>query len=121
MKTKRQEPASQSNGVAVIQRRALLQGAAALACGAAGPGVVSAALPAPALGQASQSATPVIARDGDAVATTHTGRVAGYIRNGIFTFKGIPYADTCAGPNRFMPPVSPRLGNVCAGHANTAM
>jgi para-nitrobenzyl esterase len=108
MKTKRQEPASQSNGVAVIQRRALLQGAAALACGAAAPGVVSAALPAPALGQASQSATPVIARDGDAVATTHTGRVAGYIRNGIFTFKGIPYADTCAGPNRFMPPVKPK-------------
>jgi para-nitrobenzyl esterase len=100
-------PASSSKGVPVVQRRALLQGAAALACGAAAPGV-SGALAAPARVQAAQSAAPLIARDGDAVVATRAGRVAGYIRNGIFTFKGIPYADDCAGPNRFMPPVKPK-------------
>jgi para-nitrobenzyl esterase len=33
--------------------------------------------------------------------------VRGYTRNGIYTFKGMPYADTTAGQNRFMPPVKP--------------
>jgi para-nitrobenzyl esterase len=105
MKTKQFMPARSSKGVPVVQRRALLQGAAALACAAAAPRV-SGALAAPARVQASQSAASLIARDGDAVAATRAGRVAGYIRNGIFTFKGIPYADNSAGPNRFMPPVA---------------
>src|SRR5271168_1122180 len=108
MKTERLISARRSKGVPVIQRRALLQGAAALACGAAAPAAVSGALAAPARVQVSQSAAPLIARDGDAVAATRAGRVAGYIRGGIFTFKGIPYADNCAGPNRFMPPVKPK-------------
>jgi para-nitrobenzyl esterase len=108
MKSKRLMPAPSLKGVPVVQRRALLKGAAALACGAAAPGVVSGATSAPARGQASQGAAPVIARDGDAVAATRTGRVAGYIHRGIVTFKGIPYADNSAGPNRFMPPVKPK-------------
>jgi para-nitrobenzyl esterase len=108
MKTKRPMPAPSLKGVPVVQRRALLKGAAALACGAAAPGVVPGATSAPASGHASQGAAPVIARDGDAVAATRAGRVAGYIRRGIFTFKGIPYADNSAGPNRFMPPVKPK-------------
>jgi para-nitrobenzyl esterase len=98
---------ARSKGAAVLPRRALLQGAAALACGAATPGV-SSALAAPPPVQASQSAAPLTARDGDAVAATRAGRVAGYLRNGIYTFKGIPYADNTAGPNRFMPPVAPK-------------
>ena len=108
MRTKQPKSAGKTNGSPVVQRRALLQGAAALACGAAAPQVVSGARAAPARVQTSPSAAPLIARDGDAVAATQTGRVAGYIRNGIFTFKGIPYADTSAGANRFMPPVKPR-------------
>ncbi len=88
------------------ERRALLRGAAALACGAAAPG--SAALAAPARVQASQNAAQLIAQDGEAVAVTHAGRVAGYSRNGIFAFKGIRYADNSAGPNRFMPPMAPK-------------
>jgi para-nitrobenzyl esterase len=102
------QAAKRSTGVPVVQRRALLKGAAALACGAAAPGAVSGARAAPAHVQNSQGAAPLIARDGDAVATTRAGTVAGYIRRGIFTFKGIPYADTCAGPNRFMPPLKPK-------------
>jgi para-nitrobenzyl esterase len=101
-------PAPSLKDVPVVERRALLKGAAALACGAAAPGVVSGATSAPLRDQAAPSASPVIARDGDAVAATRAGRVAGYVRRGIFTFKGIPYADDSTGPNRFMPPVKPK-------------
>lgn len=107
MKIKRLTTRPSSKGVPSVRRRALLQGAAALACGAAGPGSVSKALPAPAAVRA-RSESPLIAQDGEAVASTRAGRVAGYIRRGIFTFKGIPYADNSAGPNRFMPPVKPK-------------
>jgi para-nitrobenzyl esterase len=37
--------------------------------------------------------------------TITTGRVRGFIRNGVYTFKGIPYAEPTGGANRFMPPV----------------
>jgi para-nitrobenzyl esterase len=50
----------------------------------------------------------VTARGGLAVVETDSGKVAGYIRNGIFTFKGIPYADSTEGVNRFMPPRKPK-------------
>ena len=35
-----------------------------------------------------------------AVTNTESGKVRGYIHNGIFTYKGIPYAQA----ERFMPP-----------------
>ncbi|WP_418825719.1 carboxylesterase/lipase family protein [Phocaeicola sp.] len=38
-----------------------------------------------------------------AVTSTQYGKVAGYLENNIFTFKGIPYAKA----ERFMPPVAP--------------
>jgi para-nitrobenzyl esterase len=107
MKNIRLTSKSSSKSVAAAQRRALLQGAAALACGAAAPGIVSGALAA-APARREQNSTPLIALDGEAVAATHAGRVAGYIRRGIFTFKGIPYADDTAGANRFMPPAKPK-------------
>lgn len=43
-----------------------------------------------------------------AVAVTETGKVRGYIRNGVFTYKGIPYGANTAGSNRFMPPQKPK-------------
>jgi para-nitrobenzyl esterase len=107
MKTNKLMPGSQARGVAV-QRRALLQGAAALACGAAASSTVYGAPTASAREQSSPGAAPLIARDGAAIAATRAGRVAGYVRREIFTFKGIPYADNSAGPNRFMPPVRPK-------------
>ena len=51
------------------------------------------------------STLSIQARDDDAVVATSAGKVAGYIRKGIFTFKGIPYGDTTEGANRFLPPV----------------
>jgi len=39
-----------------------------------------------------------------AVANTESGKVRGYIHNGIFTYKGIPYATA----ERFMPPEKPK-------------
>src|SRR5580658_7462610 len=94
-----------SNGDPAMQRRALLKGAAAIACGAAGAGAIAGAPIEPAQVKTAQSAAPLIAGSGEAIAVTRTGRVAGYLRRGIFTFKGIPYADSCAGLNRFMPPL----------------
>lgn len=46
----------------------------------------------------------ISASDTDPVVDTTAGKVRGYVRRGIFTFKGIPYADTTAGANRFVPP-----------------
>ena len=50
----------------------------------------------------------VVARNDSAVVDTSAGKVAGYIRNGIVAFKGIPYGDTTEGANRFMPPAKPK-------------
>jgi hypothetical protein len=54
---------------------------------------------------AGRSTASIIAAKGVAVVATEYGSVAGYIHDGMFTFKGIPYADSTAGANRFMPPV----------------
>jgi para-nitrobenzyl esterase len=50
----------------------------------------------------------VVALDGRAIVRTESGPVAGYIHRGIYTFKGIPYADTTEGDHRFMPPMKPK-------------
>ena len=50
----------------------------------------------------------MIARDESPIVATSAGKVAGYVRKGIFTFKGIPYGDTTEGANRFVPPAKPK-------------
>lgn len=46
---------------------------------------------------------PVIASASDAIVSTQSGLIAGYIDDGICVFKGVPFAKA----ERFMPPVSP--------------
>ena len=61
-------------------------------------------LPLLAVGQASKPATsPVMAGKDIAIAQTESGKVKGYVHNGTFTFKGIPYAKA----ERFMAPTKP--------------
>lgn len=87
----------------LMERRTLLKSAAALAVG----GAVNTVLPAKAQAEAPpapEAGQMVVASATDAIVETKSGKVAGYIRKGIFTFKGIPYSDTTEGANRFMPP-----------------
>jgi para-nitrobenzyl esterase len=57
-----------------------------------------------------QSATKpsIVASDRNASVETTAGKVRGYTRNAIQTFKGIPYASTTEGAGRFVPPAKPK-------------
>jgi para-nitrobenzyl esterase len=46
----------------------------------------------------------IIVSDKNAIVETRSGKVRGYTHQGIYTFKGIPYAGTTANEFRFMPP-----------------
>ena len=94
-------------------RREALKGGAVLVGGSA----VVAALPAAAHAATDSYGGPntsrsksdsIVAKKGEAIVDTAYGKIAGYIHNGIYTFKGIPYGDTTAGENRFMPPRRPQ-------------
>jgi para-nitrobenzyl esterase len=93
--------AKAETGRAALDRRNLLKGGV-LAAGAS-------ALASPAsAASASRRGDAVVARADTAVVEIATGKIAGYIRNGIFTFKGLPYGDTTEGANRFRPPQKPK-------------
>ena len=83
-------------------RREFLSGAAQLAGVSA---AAAAGVPGVALGAVRESAgKSAITTPANAIVETSAGKVRGYVRNGIFTFKGIPYAGTTAGDARFLPP-----------------
>ncbi|HEX2584877.1 MAG TPA: carboxylesterase family protein, partial [Steroidobacteraceae bacterium] len=42
-----------------------------------------------------------------AIAKTQFGKVRGYLDGGVFTFKGVPYGQTTAGENRWLPAKDP--------------
>jgi para-nitrobenzyl esterase len=112
-----------------IGRRALIRNAAALA----GVGLASSAttVTVEAAPKATTSWEPplIVASSSKPVVETSAGKVRGYVARGILTFKGIPYAGSTAGANRFMPPAklqpwtgvrsSMYYGQVCPQGART--
>jgi para-nitrobenzyl esterase len=82
-------------------RRALLKGAA-FAVGAAAPMLAGASAE-----PAAPNGSPVVAKDGVAIAEIQSGKIAGAVFRGIYSFKGIPYGADAGGENRFQPPQRP--------------
>ncbi|PZR33350.1 carboxylesterase/lipase family protein [Caulobacter segnis] len=83
-----------------VGRRSVLAGAGLIAgAQAVGGSSAEAAIPARRSELAAGAAV--------AQASTTAGRVAGYVRGGIFAFKGVPYGGPTGGENRFMPPRPP--------------
>ena len=98
-----------------VGRRELFRGAATLVGGAAAcallpdaPGTEMRAAAAQAPAAAGSSSPIVIASSSGAVVETNSGKVRGYVRNGISAFKGIPYGAPTDGNARFMPPAKPK-------------
>lgn len=97
----------------VVDRRNWMKQAATLAGGSAA-GVALAGTgcamgpSAPAVTRAAAGAGTIETPEAAVVATS-AGRIRGFVHDGVFVFKGIPYGETTAGENRFMrpKPVSP--------------
>jgi para-nitrobenzyl esterase len=95
-------------------RRAMLKGAAAAIIGGcslpaltAAGGLSDAAKSSP-NGKRADELNSIKAAAGTAEVVTESGAASGYVRKGIFTFKGIPYAASTEGDRRFLPPVKPK-------------
>jgi para-nitrobenzyl esterase len=49
----------------------------------------------------------IVSTPDSAIVETTAGKIRGFVRDGIFAFKGVPYADDTGGKNRFMAPAKP--------------
>lgn len=88
-------------------RRDWLKHSATLVGGAAAAAGAGLSAQGPAAPAAPASSRTVIAPSARNIVETTAGRVRGYVRDGILTFKGMPYAATTAGAGRFMAPRTP--------------
>lgn len=89
-----------------INRRTLMKGAATLLGGVAASTLLPSEIQASTARKSSDTGcgTSISASANTAIVETTAGKVRGYVRNGIFTYKGIPYAAPVSGEARFMPP-----------------
>ena len=93
-----------------VSRRELIKGTAVVAAGTA-----ASAFATPVAAAEEQTGTkPYTARPTLITASvqknvveTDSGKVFGYVKDGVVSFRGIPYGASTAGKNRFMPPVKP--------------
>lgn len=92
-----------------VSRRALMKGATVLAGTAAsyGLGMGSTAEARAAPTQYVERSTTIVASPNKNVVETDSGKIFGYSRDGVITFKGIPYGASTEGKGRFMPPSKP--------------
>lgn len=90
------------NGLVLDRRRALLASALAGA-GLSLPLGAAQAAPSGAARGAGTCSTP-----SSAVAKTQYGPVRGYVSDGVFTFKGVPYGDDTGGEHRWLPAKPPK-------------
>jgi para-nitrobenzyl esterase len=87
-------------------RREFISGATRVA-GVSAIAAIAGGVPGVACGAVRESAGKSgITTPASAIVETAAGKVRGYVRNGIVTFKGIPYAGTTAGEARFLPPAT---------------
>jgi para-nitrobenzyl esterase len=91
-----------------FDRRRLLTGAAALAGGTAVLSLAGTGCSSSTAEAGGEAGTVITASDHGAVVETTAGKVRGFTRNGIQTYKGIPYAASTAGPGRFLAPSKPQ-------------
>jgi para-nitrobenzyl esterase len=95
-------------------RRAVLKGAAAAIIGGCSlpaltaAGGIADAAKSSANAKRADEVNSIKAAAGTAEVVTESGKASGYVRNGIFTFKGIPYAASTEGDRRFLPPIKPQ-------------
>ena len=89
----------------IMNRRQLLRLSTAAGVGAALPRSAGAAQRRSAAGSTATSGACSTPRT--AVAKTQYGSVRGYVEDGVFTFKGVPYGATTGGENRWLPAKPP--------------
>jgi para-nitrobenzyl esterase len=92
-----------SNRIVLTRREALrLSTSAGMGIAAGGSAFASDSIKTAAHQEPGNVSTPL-----SAITKTQYGKVRGFVDGGVFTFKGIPYGQTTAGPNRWLPAKSP--------------
>ena len=102
-----QKHETQSSG---IDRRQWITSAATLAAGAAVAPFVSTSVDAAdqaAPAAKSSASRTIVAPNAGNIVEIECGKIRGFSRNGILTFRGIPYAASTAGKARYMAPTKP--------------